>query len=213
MSLKQKIENLTPIHPDESERLAKIIRSVEALAIPPEIMRELRLVGSAALTAYGVEIGREPSDVDFAAPTSAMEALYHLGIAGEDTDYAGNRFMILKAEPEDTELAIQFIGASVEHASDHHDKKFRRYHRDSPTIPGTNIRVASPKALHRHLKSEALLDQKYKLDLLAFKQEAEMADTRRSIPRQEPTRSEARQSDSVATPDEPEAFQQDKRSA
>ena len=132
---------------------------------------EVILVGSAALTLYGVHLFADPlleedkkprpGDVDF---VSTLEYASHLALSGLGNSLpvkiknnaVGRRILKIDSQP----LTADIIPHDI-HASTRADRSFRKkIATHSVAIDGTDIRVATPEKLHQQLSRQHRLDRK-----------------------------------------------------
>ena len=150
------------LSPADSAASASIMETLECLQLDP---RETILLGSAALTLYGVTLreynsvsnpdSQRPSDLDFASTADYIEELYANGTtSGLHTEKKDPRTHSRKygailridtpALPADITTTYKEKWANREQ----HDRRLRqRIERDGVQIDGANMRVASPQAL------------------------------------------------------------------
>jgi len=169
----------------DSEINQRIIESIEATDIDLE---RCMLVGSAALALYGVRLGLgpngspRPSDVDLAASPVMMHELMDqgqtpsgMGITKKGFNSSRTVLRIASDEHDPRLLPVDLL-ARVTSDDERRtvlkfDRKFiaKTLPRSSTVVPGTNIRIATPRHIAEDLYQTAGLDPKAQGDLNAIR--------------------------------------------
>lgn len=166
--------------PDDSDVSALIIETIDHLKLDP---RETILLGSAALSLYGVTLdehdavstpdSRRPSDLDFASTASYMNQLYTggtpSGLRAELKTSHAPKYTILHIDTPAMPVDITTTYQAGSPGMLKHDNKLRqRIERYAVPIDGTDMRVAAPNDLAKILKYNSS-DPKARQDLAALR--------------------------------------------
>lgn len=181
------IDRVSPLTPADSPAAERVLRTYELLELD---YSQMMLVGSAALTLYGVELlpfdpidgentfAPRPSDLDFATRATYMQQLYDP--AKPDTAQttpnglamrakimtAGRRGLHITTPELPVDLLSNFRDGRDNLAR--YDAEFRRYlAANSRPVEGTTMRIITPEAMHTELlkRQRTGMDPKAATDL------------------------------------------------
>lgn len=172
---RKKFSTPTEIVPIDNKTSELILSSIEKSRLD---LTQVKLVGSAALALYGVELQIDPMKNDLSSRPGDVDFITHPEYFGQlsarpDSNLKDSRAfssqLIQRIDGDGLPIDIITSFDNTKHNVDKFTRAFHKNIASSPLVAGTQIRVASPDDLHKELRKNATpYDPKTVNDLRSF---------------------------------------------